>query len=232
VNKQSAYFQQSGTIFKFLLASELANKERLLAPVMFSGITLILISFGVGEVPQDIGLKLYNTKLFVTLILSLSLYFARVFDLDRKDGIHDLMRTYAINPFAWFTAKFLLVFLVSWSTCIPTFIFAKIFSGVNGPLFEHFLSTISILSSTLAGLAAIGVLLSAILMNADSRAVLFPVLFFPLSVPVLLAALNCNSQLMDGNWKGINDQWFQLLFIFNLIYITLGAVLFAETVET
>lgn len=230
-NRQS-FFGQLTTIFRFLLSSELANKERLLAPVMFSGITLILISFGVGELPQDIAVRLYNTKLFVTLILALSLYFARIFDLDRKDGIHELMRTYQINHFSWFTAKFLLVFLVSWSTCLPTFFFAKLFSGLSSGIFDNLLETLLILSSALAGLSALGVLLSAICMNAESRAVLFPVLFFPLSVPVLLAGLNCNSQLMDGNWKGLSDQWFQLLFLFNLIYITLGAVLFAETVET
>jgi ABC-type transport system involved in cytochrome c biogenesis permease component len=60
---------------------------------------------------------------------------------------------------------------------------------------------------------------------------LFPVLFFPLAVPVLLAALNCNDRIIMGNWKGLNDGWFQLLVIFDITYFTLGSVLFAETVE-
>ena len=225
-------FTQFKAIFRFLFLSEMANKERMLAPVMFSGITLILLSFGVGNLPKDINLDFYNTKLFVTLILALSLYFSRVFDLDRKDGIHDLMRTYNLNPFSWFAATFTLVFLVSWSTCIPTFVFAKLFSGISGDIFSNFWQTLAILSASLAGLTAMGVLLSAIVMNADSRALLFPVLFFPLSVPVLLAALNCNDRILQGNWKGIGDGWLQMLLIFDVTYITLGAILFSETVET
>jgi heme exporter protein B len=229
--KSGSPLRQFFTLFQFLLKSELVNKERLLAPVMFSGITIILISFGVGDLPQDINLEFYNTKLFVTLVLALSLFFGRVFDLDRKDGIHELMRTYSLNSFSWFAAKFCLVFLVAWSTCIPTFIFAKLFSGISGDLFAHFLQTLAILSATLAGLTSVGVLLSAVIMNADSRALLFPVLFFPLAVPVLLAALNCNDRILMGNWKGASDGWFQLLLIFDITYFTLGSVLYAETVE-
>jgi len=224
-------FSQFKAIFRFLFQSELANKERMLAPVMFSGITLILLSFGVGDLPKDINIDFYNTKLFVTLILALSLFFSRVFDLDRKDGIHDLMKTYNLNPFSWFAAKFALVFLVSWSTCIPTLIFAKLFSGISGDIFSNFGPTLAILSASLAGLTAIGVLLSAVIMNADSRALLFPVLFFPLSVPVLLAALHCNDHILQGRWKGLSEGWLQMLLIFDVTYVILGAILFSETVE-
>ena len=89
----------------------------------------------------------------------------------------------------------------------------------------------TILSATLAGLTAMGVLLSAIVMNADSRALLFPVLFFPLSVPVLLAALHCNDHILQGRWKGLSEGWLQILLIFDVTYVILGAILFSETVE-
>ena len=56
---------------------------------------------------------------------------------------------------------------------------------------------------------------------------LFPLLYFPLAIPVLLASVQATLIFLGGGEQGAS-QWLGLLAGFDIIYFTLGLLLFGE----
>lgn len=206
---------------------ELADKERLISPILFATTMLILFAFGIGETSEDLIIKIFLAQTFLTLLFSLQITFARIFDPDEKDKVFQLLQCYPINHAAWFLGKYTLVILVGSLVLVPTMLLAGLLNhNPKAPLLTPEIFLIAFLA--LAGLASIGVLLSAMTLKASGREVLFPLIYFPLSTPVLLAAIQSSQVLLSGNNSDILWQWVGLLVCFDVIYVTLGILLFGE----
>ena len=174
---------------------------------------------------------MYLAQTFVTGLLALQLSFSRIFEPDRQDRVFDQIRTYPIHAPAWYCAKYLLVLTLGGSTLVPTMLFGAFLNqSEKNPLFSWSVVMVGILA--LAGLAAIGVLLATMTLKAQSRQILYPILYFPLTTPVLLAAVNASELILQHS--GFNEQstpWLWLLIGFDVIYVTLGVLLYPELVE-
>ena len=64
-----------------------------------------------------------------------------------------------------------------------------------------------------------------------SRDVLLPLLLFPLVVPVLMAACKALALALTGDPMGQMRSWALLLLCFDLIYWSLGGILFPYVIE-
>jgi heme exporter protein B len=89
---------------------------------------------------------------------------------------------------------------------------------------------LSILTLMILALSSLGVLLSQMTEKAAGRDLLFPILYFPLAVPVLLAVVQASYCLWDIHNREDLNLWLSLLGGFCVIYLTLGIVLFEELV--
>ena len=117
------------------------------------------------------------------------------------------------------------------ATLGPTLGFAAFVNqSPSQPLFSWVV--VGVAAMALAGLAALGVLLSAMTLKANARQILYPLLYFPLATPVLLAAVQSSQlYLSSGQITADVRAWLGLLLGFDVIYITLGALLFTELVD-
>jgi heme exporter protein B len=225
------FWQQYRIFLQHGLKAELADLERIISPVLFSVTMLLVFSFALGDVEPSMKAKVYLAQTFVTALLALQLSFSRIFEPDRLDRVFDQIRTYPISPTAWFSAKYSLVVLLGSSTLLPTIFFgAFLHQTEKQPLFSWSIVLVGMLG--LAGLAAMGVLLATMTLKANSRQLLYPILYFPLTTPVLLAAVNASDLILQEG--AINDHsapWLWLLIGFDVIYTTLGVLLYPELVE-
>lgn len=220
------------SLFKLGIKGELKNKERMVSPFILGSIILIMFSFAIGELEPELKLKFFTAELFLTTLFSLSIYFIRAFEIEHEDGIFSQMRVLPMSRIAWFLSKFSLVAMLSFLTSLVVLIIAAAFIGLNSDIiFANFIQITLILSLTIAGLTSIGVLLSAVTLKAKGRSVVFPLLYYPLTVPVLLAGTQSVNLLLFKGTSLFSNQWGLLLAGFDLIYFILSALLFEELVD-
>lgn len=207
------------------------RKERVLSPLLFAATVLIMFSLALGEVEPDLVPKLFLGQLFLTCLFSIQLALGRTFELDQKDAVFQLLRSYPVSRGAWFFSKWTLVFIQSLVIIIPTAIIAAAFNqSANYDLLEW--EIIGLLALAVCALCSVGVVLAGITLQSEGRDVLFPILYFPLCVPVLIAAVQAgNSFYYDPAEMSTLQQWTLLLGGFTVIYTTLGYLLFSELVD-
>jgi heme exporter protein B len=76
------------------------------------------------------------------------------------------------------------------------------------------------------GFAAVGTVFSAIAANTRSREIMLPLLFLPVILPVIIAAVAATGSIVEGEgWSQI-DQWIQLIFIFDIVFLVVSSFAF------
>jgi heme exporter protein B len=222
--------RQFSLLFKQGLAIEFQEKERLLTPLLFATLMLLLFNFVLDEQAASLQVKLFIAEVFLAMLFALHLSFSRIFEADQQDRAFDLLPTYPVNALTWFAAKYFLALLFGGFIVAPTILVTGLFHGQTTAslLLSPVLWAVAVLA--LAGLSALGVLLSAMTMKARGREVLFPLLYFPLAIPVLIAASEAVLSFVEASSGSNGWQWLALLSGFDVIFITLSGLLFAELV--
>ena len=225
-------YQQIVTLLTNQLKLEVSTPERLLSPILFAATLLLCFSFSLSRLPTGFEVPLIVGETILTSFFALQICFARIFDPDTNDKVYDLMRTYPISPTAWFLSKYLSVLAMGTTILVPTLLISHFFHENDGVTILD-LTFISITFLTLMGLAALGVLLALVTMSSTAKEILFPLLYFPLTAPVLLAAIESGRSHLSGNipFVELAQSWLGLLVIFDIIYFTLGILLFGEIIK-
>lgn len=211
---------------------ELKNKEKMASPFILGAMILIMFSFATGELEKEIIPRLFTAELMLTILFSLSIYFIRVFETEHEDGVFNQLRSLPISRAAWFFSKFTLVSLLSSATAAVVLILASGFVGISSEtLFPQIPQIVFLLFLTITGLASIGILLSAVTLTSKGRSIIFPLLYYPLTVPVLLAATQSINLCLTKGTGILNSQWGIILIAFDAIYLILSVLLFEEFVD-
>ena len=81
------------------------------------------------------------------------------------------------------------------------------------------------------GFSAVGTLLSAISVNTRAREVMLPVLFFPVILPVILAAVKSTTKVLAGQTLADAGTWLLLLGGFDIIFLIISPLIFEFVLE-
>ena len=81
------------------------------------------------------------------------------------------------------------------------------------------------------GFSAVGTLFSAMAVNTRSRETMLPLLLLPMTVPVIIAAVEATGAILDGDSFGELARWWQLLLAFDVIFLVLSSLLFGAVLE-
>jgi heme exporter protein CcmB len=80
-----------------------------------------------------------------------------------------------------------------------------------------------LLVSGTVGFAAVGTLFAAMLVRAQSRDVLLPILLYPMSVPVVIAGVRGTAAIFAAEPDlGIAQTWLAMLVFFDAVFVTLA----------
>ena len=77
-------------------------------------------------------------------------------------------------------------------------------------------------------LSALGILLCQLTKKASNKALIYPLLYFPLNIPVLLISIETHKSYLAEIDLSQTLNWTFLLVSFSVIYTTLGTMLFGE----
>lgn len=208
-------------IFIKEFASEFRTRYALNALLMFVVTTLSIILFSIGaESPsQDV----LSGTLWIVIFFSAMSGLSRTFVAEEERGTSLLLRLLA-NSSSVLIGKLLYNFiLISFLSVIIALSYLLLINEFSVRTYEIFWITIFLGS---AGLASASTILAAIIAKANTKGTLFPVLAFPILLPLLLTCINATKLATEGAFLSEAVQEFQILFSFMVVMIATSFLVF------
>jgi heme exporter protein B len=220
------FLRQVGAIVQKDIAAELRTKESLSAMVVFSLLVLVIFNFAFELQGVDITV-LGSGVLWVAFTFSGMLGLGRSFAAEKDKGSMEGLLLSPVDRGAVFLGK-----------AISNLLFISIMEAVTLPLFS-LLNNVAlpwwpiipyILLGTI-GFAAMGTLLGAVAASTKMREVMLPILLFPVSVPLLMAAVKLTSGAIQARDFSEVSNWFSILITYDVVFVVVSFLVFEYVVE-
>jgi len=208
------------------LTAELRTKENLSAMIVFALIVLVIFNFAFELQGVDITV-VGSGVLWVAFTFSGILGLGRSFAAEKDKGGLEGVLLSPVDRGAVFLGK-----------AICNFIFITVMEAVTLPLFA-ILNNIAlpwlpllpyVMLGTL-GFAAMGTLLSAVAASTKMREVMLPILLFPVSIPLLMAAVKLTIGALQARDFSEVALWFNLLILYDVLFLVVAFWVFEYVVE-
>ena len=208
------------------LLLETRNKDVIVAISAFALLVLMIFTFA-------IDINQVSAKLTGPGILWASIAFAGVTGLNRAFAIElegNTLEALMLAPISRdliYAGKMFGNFLfITAAQIIVIPIFAVLF---NLAVLRWEMLVVSLL--TAIGFSAIGTLFAAMTIRVRAREVMLPLLFLPVVTPLIMAAVESTSHVVnDSSWPEIY-QWIQLAIAFDIAFIVVSAFIFQQILE-
>ena len=223
-----AFVRQAGAILAKDLKTEWRAREVFTSMFVFTVLVVVVFQFTIGSNPALI-------REVAAGVLWVALLFATVIGLQRAvqmEGEEDCLQGVLLavqDRSALFLAKALanMIYLVVVSGCIlPLFaLWFRVDLTASLPALGV------ILGLGIVGLSVLGTLFSLIVLNIRMREVMLPLLFLPVSVPLLIAAVYATGNLIDGRTLADVRDYLILMGVFDVVFLVLALLIFDYVVE-
>ena len=201
--------------------SEIRTRYAINALAMFILVTISVILFSIGN--EKISEYLTGGLLWVVIFFSAMSGLSRAFVSEEERGTTLTLQLIA-SPSTVFSGKLLFnVLLVFLMNIVITFLYEILFeSFIIG---NYSLFALAFLFGNI-GIAVSSIMIAAIISKASSKGTLYPVLSFPILLPLILTLLELTKFSMDG--KSIESSFVELavLVCYDVIMLTAGYLLF------
>ncbi len=203
---------------------ETRSKDIIVSVLVFALLVIVVFNFAISPTPQTVTF-IAPGVLWIAFLFGGVLGLNRSFALEKDGGnIHGLMMA-PVGRDVIFFGKMLGNFLFMMVVELLIFpVFAVIY---NFSLLMPGLIPIAVLT-TLA-VATVGTVFSAMAVNTRSREVMLPVLFFPVVVPAIVAAVEASASVIQGD--GSFTRWLPFLAVFDAIFLVVSPVVFQFVIE-
>jgi heme exporter protein B len=213
-------------IFKDILI-EMRSKESISSMLMFGILVLVIFLFAFESRGLDkaaIGPGELWVAFSFAAILGLNRSLAMEIDNDCLQGL--LLAPLGRGElYLGKVASNFIFMIIAESVVLPVFFFLN-----NLNFDQRFLGIVGISILGTLGIAAIGTILSTISANTRMKEVMLPILQIPLSVPVVIAAVEATSQILNNDKPEISA-WLTILAGFSIVYLTVSYLVFEFAVE-
>jgi heme exporter protein B len=228
VNAPASSLRAFEAILSKDLRVELRTLQSVPAMVLFAVTTFVLFRFGLNR--EELNGSLAAGVLLATVLFAAILAVNRLYVAERDEGGFDAIRLAPVDGTALGAAKaaaLVAYLLVLEAIALPVFgvFFLDSWAGL-APL-------AGILLLTDLGLAATGVLVSAIAANSRARDLLVPLVLLPLLVPVMIAAGGAAEPLLAAggpSYDGI-AKWLAILALYDVVFLLVGYAVYDFLLE-
>jgi len=226
--KQISFLRALFVVFKKDLLLEWKTRTRIQSVLFFGILILLMFSFAVGPNSKILG-QLAAGFFWLALLFSSSMSLSESLRYERDNEALDGQLLLGVHPAAVFVAKSLSTTLVLW---LLTWIFLPICValfdvGITG----SYLTLALTLMLGCTAMAAPGTLYATLASYVRAKDLVLPLLLFPILIPVIIACVKATSLLITGDPMSEWYFWCQVLCLFNGIFWSLGAVLFAKILD-
>jgi ABC-type transport system involved in cytochrome c biogenesis permease component len=216
---------------KFFSKIEFASRERLLTPMLFSAVVLLLFAFIMPEAPQEWQLRMLVAQGMIGSFFAIQIALSRAFEAESQDRVFDMIRVSPVNSSAYIGAKIVHLALFGWITYFLTLLMASVLQGLSPPSLWS-IPCLGVGALVVLGLSALGLLIGLITLKAQTKQILFPLIYFPLCTPVLIASSEFLSAYLENPvWNEFSRGWMILLLAFDAIYLTLAWLMGSEVIS-
>jgi len=228
VSARTSSFRAFEAILAKDLRVELRTLQSVPAMVLFAVTTFVLFRYGLDR--SALSGSLAAGVLLATVLFAAILAINRLFVAERDEGGFDAIRLAPVDGTALLAAKataLVVYLLVLEAIALPVFAVFFLDSWVGlAPL-------AGVLALADLGLAATGVLVSAIAANSRARDLLVPLVLLPLLVPVMIAAAGAAEPLLAAggpSYDGI-AKWLAILALYDVTFLLVGYAVYDFLLE-
>ncbi len=211
------------------LLLELRRRDSLLTMFFFGTLLLFVFHFSF-DLPPDKVAEMAPALLWLAFLFTGTLGLTQLFQVERENHCLEALLLSPLDRGALFLAKscftLLLMFLVE-AVVMP--LFWILFNLQEWNLLPQ-LFLVTLLGTV--GFCVLGTIMSAITLRARARELLLPLVLFPLMIPVILATIRCMENIMSAGELGAAWSWLRLLLGFDVIFVTVGILMFDRVIES
>jgi heme exporter protein B len=221
-----AYWRGALAVYRKDLLLEARSKEQVSTVVVFSLLVVFIFSFAFDPSPRTLAL-VGPGIIWVAYTFAGILGLNSAFSHEKDKGTLEGLVLAPVGKDAVYLGKLmgtLTLMLVVELLMLPVFLF---FFDLN--VLSLWFLVIALLATI--GFSAVGTLFSAIAVNTRSREVMLPLLFLPMALPAVIAAVAGTEDALAGRgWASLGD-WVQLLLAYGFIFIVLSSLTFEFILE-
>ena len=210
------------------LRIELRTREVVTTAAFFAGLIVVIASFALsGSASRFLvaaGVIWLSTAFAAVLALG------RAWQREREEGALDGLLVTPVSRSAIFAGKALglaLFLVVVEIVVIP--LTALLFALDLPPIA---LGLLAIVAVATPGIAATGTLFGAMTVRTRARDLILAVVLFPLLAPTLLTAVAATRELFAGAPLGELFDYFKLMGVFDVVFVSGGLALFGTLIES
>ncbi len=196
---------------------ELRSRDTIVSALVFGLIVVVVFNFGLNRTPGSLE-PVAPGLLWVAYAFIGVLAMNRAFTREMEQGGLDGLLAAPVSRDAIFLGKALgsLIFmLVIEAILLPVFAVMLGLSALSPAL------GLVILLATI-GFATVGTFFAGIAVQTRSREILLPVLFFPVIVPVIIAAVEASALAIQGGpMQPVWTRWAPLLVVFDALFLVI-----------
>ena len=206
---------------------ELRSRDTIVSAVVFGLIVVVVFNFGLNRTPGSLA-PVAPGLLWVAYAFIGVLAMNRAFARELEQGALDGLLGAPVSKDAVFLGKMLgtLAFmLIIEAALLPVF---SIMLGLSA--LTPVVGLIILLATV--GFATVGTFFAGIAAQTRSREILLPVLFFPVIVPVIIAAVEATAlALGSGPMLAVWTRWLPLLVVFDALFLVMCSWIFGFVFE-
>jgi len=221
--------RQTSLLLRKDLLLEWRRRDSLLTMFFFGALLLFVFHFSFDIEPDRVA-AMTPALLWLSFLFTGTLGLTQIFQPERENHCLDALLMSPLDRGAFFLAKSgfnLLLMMVVEFVVIP--LFWILFNLPSWNLLPQ-LFLVNLLGTM--GFCVLGTIMSAITLRARARELLLPLVLFPLMIPVILATIRCMENIMRVGALGDAMPWLRLLIGFDVIFLTVGVLIFDWVIES
>ncbi|UCB43098.1 MAG: heme exporter protein CcmB [Dehalococcoidales bacterium] len=205
--------------------SEFRTREIIFSVLVFTLLVIVIFNFAFGGGQNTIQMVAPG-MLWITFTFAGVLSLNRSFIIEKEEGCLEGLMVCPVSREGIYLGKMLasLLFMLSVEVvALP--IFAILFN------LDISFQLIVITLLTTVGFVAVGVLFSALAINTKAREMVLPLLFLPIVVPLIIAAVEGSGLALSGESWGEIASWLQIIGAFDAIFLVVSFWVFSYAIE-
>ncbi len=205
---------------------ETRTKDTVVSVLVFALLVIVVFNFALNPTPQSVGLVAPGI-LWVAFTFGGVLGLTRTFAIEKERGGMQGMLLTPVGRDEIYLGKVLSIFVLMIAVEVVTFpIFAVIY---DLPLLAPGFIPVAVLATV--GIAAVGTLFSAMAVNTRAREVMLPLLFLPIAVPVVVAAVEASGPALASDPWGGALPWLPILAVYDAVFLVVCSIAFGYVVQ-
>lgn len=222
-----SYFRVVLLIYLKDFKEELRRKENVAASLLFAFLSLVLFAFALDPTQVDLN-RTGSGLLWLVILFAGTLFMGASFRKETEGGTLYALLLSPADRSAIYVGKFLLnlTFILVLEALLLLFAYLlldfRAGSALPGLALAWFVVSV--------GYAALGTLFAALLAHVRGGQVIYPILLFPVLVPLVIAAASLTQDALEDRLTAA-DQWLRLALLFDILFLSVSVLLFEYAVE-